>query len=160
MAALWAPGNERLRNEVAARALSAAEASGDPLMQFSVNLAVRQVAIESGDPVMAAYNLSRLRATAQNVGEPYLRWIIVVAETFEAMMAGRLSDAEALAAEALEFGLQIGATDAFAIYAGQFFVLRTFAGRHGELFPLVEQASRRIPQCFPSSWRTGSSPRQ
>ena len=30
LAALWAPGNERLRNEVAARALSAAEASGDP----------------------------------------------------------------------------------------------------------------------------------
>ncbi|MGA2306297.1 MAG: BTAD domain-containing putative transcriptional regulator [Acidimicrobiales bacterium] len=149
LAALWAPGNERLRNEVAARALSAAEASGDPLMQFSVNLAARQVAIESGDPVMAAHNLSRLRATAQNVGEPYLRWIIVVAETFEAMMAGRLSDAEALAAEALEFGLQIGATDAFAIYAGQFFVLRTFAGRHGELFPLVEQAARENPTVLP-----------
>jgi DNA-binding SARP family transcriptional activator len=149
LAALWAPGNEQLRNEVAARALSAAEASGDPLMQFSVNLAARQVAIESGDPVMAAHNLTRLRATAQNVGEPYLRWIIVVAETFEAMMAGRLSDAEALAAEALEFGLQIGATDAFAIYAGQFFVLRTFAGRHGELFPLVEQAARENPTVLP-----------
>jgi DNA-binding SARP family transcriptional activator/tetratricopeptide (TPR) repeat protein len=149
LAALWAPGNERLRNEVAARALSAAEASGDPLMQFSVNLAARQVAIESGDPVMAAHTLTRLRATAQNVGEPYLRWIIGLAETFEAMMAGRLSDAEALAAEALDFGLQIGATDAFAIYAGQFFVLRTFAGRYGELFPLVEQAARENPTVLP-----------
>jgi tetratricopeptide (TPR) repeat protein len=149
LAALWAPGNERLRNEVAARALSAAEASGDPLMQFSVNLAARQVAIESGDPVMAAHTLTRLRATAQNVGEPYLRWIIGLAETFEAMMAGRLSDAEALAAEALDFGLQIGAPDAFAIYAGQFFVLRTFAGRHGELFPLVEQAARENPTVLP-----------
>jgi DNA-binding SARP family transcriptional activator len=149
LAALWAPGNERLRSEVAARALSAAEASGDPLMQFSDNLAARQVAIELGDPVMAAHTLSRLRATAQNVGEPYLRWIIGLAETFEAMMAGRLSDAEALAAEALDFGLQIGATDAFAIYAGQFFVLRTFAGRYGELFPLVEQAARENPTVLP-----------
>ena len=70
LAPLWAPGNERLRNEVAVRALSAAETSGDPLMQFSVNLAARQVAIESGDLVMAAHNLARLRATAQNVGEP------------------------------------------------------------------------------------------
>ena len=98
---------------------------------------------------MAAHTLTRLRATAHNVGEPYLRWLIVVAETFEAMMAGRLGDAEALAAEALDFGLQIGATDAFAIYAGQFFVLRTFAGRHEELFPLVEQAARENPTVLP-----------
>jgi DNA-binding SARP family transcriptional activator/tetratricopeptide (TPR) repeat protein len=149
LAALWAPGNELLRNEVATRALSAAEASGDPLLQFSVNLAARQVAIESGDPVMAAHTLTRLRATAQNVREPYLRWLIVVAETFEAMMAGRLSHAEALAAEALDFGLQIGAPDAFTIYAALLFVLRTFAGRHGELFPLVEQAARENPTVLP-----------
>ncbi len=90
LAALWAPGNERLRNEVAARALSAAEASGDPLLQFSVNLAARHVAIESGDPVMAAHTLNRLRATANSVGEPYLRWLIMASDTFEAMMAGRL----------------------------------------------------------------------
>jgi DNA-binding SARP family transcriptional activator/tetratricopeptide (TPR) repeat protein len=149
LAALWAPGNERLRSEVAIRALSAAEASGDPLMQFSVNVAAYQVAIESGDPVMAAHNLTRLRATAHNVGEPYLRWITVLAETFEATMAGRLPDAEALAAEALDFGLQIGAPDVFAIYAAQFFVLRTFAGRHGELFPLVEQVARENPTVLP-----------
>jgi hypothetical protein len=65
------------------------------------------------------------------------------------MMAGRLSYAEALAAEALDFGLQIGAPDAFTIYAALFFVLRTFAGRHGELFPLVEQAARENPTVLP-----------
>ncbi len=149
MAALWAPGNELLRNEVAARALSAAEVSGDPLLQFSVNLAARQVAIESGDPVMAAHTLNRLRVTAQSVGEPYLRWIILACDTFEAMMAGRLSDAEMLTAEALEFGLQIGAPDAFAMYAAQVFVLGTFAGRHAELLPLVEQAARENPSVLP-----------
>jgi tetratricopeptide (TPR) repeat protein len=149
LAALWAPGNERLRNEVAARALSAAEASGDSLLQFSVNHAARQVAIESGDPVMAAHTLTRLRVTARNVGEPYLRWLVVLCDTFEAMMEGRLSDAEALATEALDFGLQIGAPDAFAMYAAQFFVLGTFAGRHGELLPLVEQAARENPSVLP-----------
>ena len=64
-------------------------------------------------------------------------------------MAGRLSDAEALAGEALDFGLQIGASDVFAIYAAQFFVLRTFGGRHAELFPLVEQAARENPTVLP-----------
>jgi DNA-binding SARP family transcriptional activator len=149
LAALWAPGNDRLRNEVAARALSAAEASGDPLLQFSVNLAARQVAIESGDPVRAAHNLIRLRATAQSVAEPYLRWLILLSETFEAMMTARLSEAETLAAETLELGLQIGAPDAFAMYAAELFVLRTFAGRHAELFPLVEQATRENPTVLP-----------
>jgi tetratricopeptide (TPR) repeat protein len=134
---------------VAARALSAAEASGDSLLQFSVNLAARQVAIESGDPVMAAHTLSRLRATAQNVGEPYLRWLVGLCDTFEAIMGGRLADAETLASEGLDLGLQIGAPDAFAMYAAQFFVLGTFAGRHGELFPLVEQAASENPSVLP-----------
>jgi tetratricopeptide (TPR) repeat protein len=149
MAALWAPGNERLRNEVAVRALAAAEASGDPRLQFGVNLAARQIAIESGDPVLAAHNLTRLRATAQSIGEPYLGWLVAVCDTFDAMMAGRLSDAEALTTEALELGLQIGAPDAFAMYAAQLFVLYTFAGRHAELFPLVEQAARENPGVLP-----------
>ena len=112
------------------------KASGDPLLQFSVNLAGYQVAIESGDPVMAAHTLTRLRATAQNVGEPYLRWLVVVAETFEATMAGRLSDAETLAGEALDFGLQIGAPDAFVIYAGEFFVLTYLRRRSRRAVPI------------------------
>ena len=149
LAALWGPGNERLRNDVAARALSAAEASGDPLLQFGVNLAARQVAIESGDAAVAAHTLNRLRATAQSVGEPYLGWIVVQCETFEAMMTGRLADAEALAAETLDLGLQIGAPGAFAWYAANFFVVGTFAGRHAELFPLVEQAAAENPGILP-----------
>jgi len=98
---------------------------------------------------MATHTLIRLRATAQKVGEPYLGWLIVHCETFEAMMAGRLSDAEALAAEALEVGLHIGAPGAFTMYAAEFFVLGTFAGRHAELFPLVEQAAIENPGVLP-----------
>ena len=81
LAALWAPGNERLRNDVVAKALAAAEASGDPLLQFRVNVAARQVAIESGDPAMAAHTSTRLRAGGQAIGEPYLRWIVLRCET-------------------------------------------------------------------------------
>ena len=149
LTAMGGPGSERLRDQVAARALSAVEASGDPLLQFRVNLAARQVAIQSGDPVIAAQTLARLRATARHVGEPYLGWLVMKCETFEATMTGRLLDAESLAAEALDFGLQIGAPDAFAMYAAEIFVMHTFAGRHEELFPLVEQAVRENPGVLP-----------
>lgn len=149
LAALWAPGNERLRNDVAARALSAAEASGDPLLQFRVSLGALQVAIESGDPATAAHALNRMRANALGIGEPYLRWILLLFETFDATMTARLADGEALAAEALDLGLQIAAPDAFAMYAAQFFVLATFAGRHAEMVPLVEQAAEENPVVLP-----------
>jgi hypothetical protein len=64
-------------------------------------------------------------------------------------MAGRLEDAEALANHALDLGVQIGDPDAFTFFAGQYFVIGTFAGRHDDLFPLVEQAARDNPGILP-----------
>jgi hypothetical protein len=64
-------------------------------------------------------------------------------------MTARLDDAERLAAENLELGLQIGEPDAFTVYASQFFALGSFAGRHAELFPFVEQASNDAPSASP-----------
>ena len=52
---------------------------------------------------------------------------------------------EAVATTTLELGTQIGAPDAFTFFAAEFFVIGTFAGRHDELFPLVEQATKDNP---------------
>jgi len=60
-------------------------------------------------------------------------------------MAGRLEEAEAIATATLELGMQIGAPDAFTMFASQAFVIGTFAGRHQELFPLVEQVANDNP---------------
>jgi tetratricopeptide (TPR) repeat protein len=78
-----------------------------------------------------------------------MRWTVGIYETFTATMAARLDDAERLAGENLAFGLQIGEPDAFTVYASQFFALGTFAGRHDELFPVVEQASNDAPTASP-----------
>ena len=95
---------------------------------------------------------------AQALGEPRLRWLAGLIDTFDATMAGRLTEAEAMAAATLELGMQIGAPDAFSLFAGQFFVIGTFAGRHDELFPLVEQAATENPwHSCRSCWPTGSS---
>ncbi len=138
--ALWEPGSGRLRGDVAARAVLAAEASGDPRLEFSARLAAYNIAIESADPALAVHHLTKLRAIAHRVSEPRLRWILGIYETFEATMAARLAEAEALASSNLELGLQIGMPDALTFFAGQFFVVGTFAGRHAELEPLLEQA--------------------
>jgi hypothetical protein len=53
-------------------------------------------------------------------------------------MQARLDDAERLAEAALAIGTEIGETEAFQLYAAQFFVMRSFAGRYAELLPLLE----------------------
>jgi DNA-binding SARP family transcriptional activator len=147
--ALWAPGSSALRADIAARAVAAAAESRDPLLEFSTHVAAYTVAIEIAEPVAAASSLATLRALAAEIGAPRMRWTVGIYETFDAMMAARLDDAERLAAENLELGLQIGEPDAFTVYASQFFALGTFGGRHAELFPVVEQASKDAPTASP-----------
>jgi DNA-binding SARP family transcriptional activator/tetratricopeptide (TPR) repeat protein len=142
---LWEPGSADVRSRVAAKAVAVAEASGDPRLEFGAHLSAFDIAIESADHVAAARSLAKLRATAHTIGEPRLRWTVGLAETFTATMTGRLVDAEALATKTLELGMQIGAPDAFTFFAGELFVIGTFAGRHDELFPLVEQATKDDP---------------
>jgi hypothetical protein len=64
-------------------------------------------------------------------------------------MAGRLDDAEAVATTNLDRGLEAGVPDAFTFFAGQVFVAGSFAGRHRELMPLVEQAANDSPGDLP-----------
>jgi DNA-binding SARP family transcriptional activator len=149
VSAIWAPGSAPMRNAVAARALTSAESSGDPRLEFAVRISAYNVAVESGDAAVAAHCLARIRTTARSVGEPRLRWIAGLYDIFDATMAGRLDEAEALASANLELGTDIGAPDAFTLFAGQYFVIGTFAGRHAELFSLVEQAARENPGVVP-----------
>jgi hypothetical protein len=147
--ALWAPGSSALRSDVAARAVAAAAASGDPLLEFSIHVAAYTVAIETANPVAAAQSLEKLRTIAAEIAAPRMRWTVGIYETFAATMAARLDDAERFAAENLELGVHIGEPDAFTVYASQFFALGSFAGRHAELFPVVEQASKDAPTASP-----------
>ncbi|MBS1839091.1 MAG: tetratricopeptide repeat protein, partial [Actinobacteria bacterium] len=129
LSALWTPGRVRERTSIAT--------------------ATFDVAVEAAQAGMAARSLSRLRATARSIGEPRLRWITGLCDTFDATMGGRLDDAAASADESLALGTRIGAPDAFTLFAAQHFVLGTFAGRHAELAPLVEQAMQDNPGALP-----------
>jgi DNA-binding SARP family transcriptional activator len=143
--ALWGPGTLPLRRSLAERALDAARRTDDLLLQFWTSRAAYYVGIESAEPTMASVNLERLRAIADQVGEPRLRWVVEMLVTFEATMHASLDDAETASGRALELGMQIGDSDAFSIYAGQLFTMRSFAGRYAELLPLLEDTIRDNP---------------
>ncbi|HEX4490276.1 MAG TPA: BTAD domain-containing putative transcriptional regulator [Acidimicrobiia bacterium] len=147
--ASWAPGRRELRSRVAADAVRAAETTGDPALEFSAYHSAYNVAVEYADAPAAARLSAKLRVAARRVAEPRFRWTAGLIDTFETMMAGRLTDAETIAASTLDLGLSIGETDAFSFFAGEAFVIGTFAGRHQELLALVEQGARDNPDLLP-----------
>jgi DNA-binding SARP family transcriptional activator len=147
--ALWATGRNELRARVAASAVRAAESTGDPRLQLGAYLSAYYVAVETADHAVAARSLTRIRSIADGLTEPRLRWTAEFCEIFEATMAGRLDEAETLATANLDLGLQIGAPDAFTFFASQLFVIATFAGRHEEMLPIVEQAASESPDVVP-----------
>jgi tetratricopeptide (TPR) repeat protein len=90
-----------------------------------------------------------MRTIAAEVGEPRLRWIAALYDTFDATMRAQLADAERYSELALELGTQIGEPDAFSLYAGQLFAMRSFAGRYDELLPLTEGVMNANPGVLP-----------
>ena len=147
--ALWGTGRRELRSRVAVSAIRASKSAGDPRLEFGAHLSAYNVAVEVADHVVAARSLAGLRAIAHAVGEPQLRWTMGLYDTFDATMAGRLDDAEALATANLELGMQIGVPDAFTFFAGQLFVITSDGGRAEELLPVIEQAAIDNPAVLP-----------
>jgi len=147
--ALHGPGTLPLRRDLALRAVAAASTVGDPTLSFWASRAAYYAAIESADPDLARDSLDQLRSIATDVGAPRLRWVASICETFEATMEARLDDAERFSEVELELGLEIGEPDAFSMYAGQLFAMRSFAGRYDELLPLVQGLADSSPEMRP-----------
>ena len=95
--ALWGPDRDatRLRADVAWRAITAAEAAGDPHLEFAVHAAAYTVAIQLADPARAAGSLRRLHAIAGQVGAAAMLWTVGFYDAFVATMQARFADAEA-----------------------------------------------------------------
>ena len=137
--ALWTPATAALRADISARAVRAVAASGDPYLRFVVNLSAFNTAVSLGDASQAKTALASAHEVVRTHSEPRMRWTLCVTDTFTTTMAGRFQEAEQLANANLELGMTLSEADAFSIFASQFFVLGTFAGRYGEILPVVDQ---------------------
>lgn len=137
--ALWTPVTAELRAEISGRAVTAAAASGDPYLRFVVNVTAFNTAVSLGDAERARVALAAIHEVVDTHTEPRMRWTLSVIDTFAATMAGRFQEAERLAHASVELGMALGETDAFSIFASQFYVISTFAGRYAEILPVVDQ---------------------
>jgi tetratricopeptide (TPR) repeat protein len=147
--ALWTPGAASARAELAAEATAIADEANDPHLAFVVHHVSYGTAVCVGDASRAARYLERLHDIAEQIGEPLMRWHVGILDTFVATMAARFDGAERIANATLELGMQIGDPDAFGVFAAQFFFFGTFAGRHAELFPIVQQMIDTDPHVEP-----------
>lgn len=136
--ALWGPGSVPERRDLSARAVRSADGLDDRLLQFWSHRSAYLVAVEAADAPLAEASMARMHSIVDHVGEPRLRWLLGILDTFADTMAARLDDAERSAEATLTLGFEIGEPDAFTIYAGQLFVIRSFAGHYGDLIPVLE----------------------
>lgn len=147
--ALWTPGAAATRAELAAEATTIADEADDPHLAFVVHHAAYGAAICAGDARTAARYLRRLHDIAGEIGEPSMRWHVGILDTFVATMEARFADAERLAGATFALGTEIGDPDAFGVFAAQYFFFGTFAGRHAELLPVIQQAIETDPHVGP-----------
>jgi len=137
--ALWAPGTASVRATLAREAVAAVRDADDPDLVAVVHFAAYCAAVCAGEAADAAASLERIHDVAAALRDPQMRWAIGVLDAFVATMAGSFAEAERIVAETTELGVQIGVEEAIGSFAAQSFALGTFAGRHAELLPFVEQ---------------------
>ena len=120
-----------------ARAVSLAEALGDPKASFNANyeraLACLQVADRSGFNA----HLDAALSLAERVGEPFVLWQAKDREAMRSYLAGDLDRSQQEAEAALSLGAQ-GVPEAMATYAGQLIDLQHAGGNWSELNEMAD----------------------
>ena len=113
--AVWRPGTAALRLPLIADLITAAAAADDPDL-VAEGLMLRSAALlETGDSDGIG-ELRRFVEHAEQLGHAHGHWAALSRRATIAVVSGDLDRAAALAAEALEFGREIGVPDAYGCY--------------------------------------------
>jgi DNA-binding SARP family transcriptional activator len=137
--ALWAPGTASVRAALAREAVAAVRDVEDPDLVAVVHFAAYGAAVCAGEAADAAASLERIHDVAAELRDPQMGWAIGLLDAFVATMEGSFAEAERIVAETTDLGVRIGVEEAIGAFAAQSFALGTFAGRHAELLPFIEQ---------------------
>jgi len=133
------------RSAAAAENMAVAGMLDDPMALWLATTGQTQLAVETGDIDALDESLQLEVRLAEELRQPYPRWLTLVHQTLRMYLAGRIEDADRLSTEAFELGSDIAQPDAFAIYAGTLFSVWAAQGRVGELLPILEEASTANP---------------
>jgi tetratricopeptide (TPR) repeat protein len=133
------------RIQYGAENVAAARQTGDPMALWHAVMEQTQLYVETGSIAELEESLALEVQLADDLRQPYPRWLTTCHRVARAILAGDTDDAERLCEEALKIGSEGGQPDALTLYAGELFAIRDGQGRLAELEPLMEQAAADNP---------------
>ena len=126
-----------------------AERLGDPVLRVFAALYGSTQTMESGDRARLDALMRTLNATVDDLGQPVPRWATRWINAVAEFLAGRLDEAERLAEEAAQVGVDSGQPDAIALYTGQLEQVRWAQDRADELEDIFLQGVEDNPNLSP-----------
>jgi predicted ATPase/DNA-binding CsgD family transcriptional regulator len=127
--------SERIAN--ANEAAQLAMAAGNRHLLFEASAWRMFDCFELGDMGAWREQIVQYERGAEELREPFLRYVAASSRTMHALFEGRFTEAEQLAGRALEIGRRMPGLDAAGVYGVQMFTLRREQGRLDEVAPLV-----------------------
>jgi hypothetical protein len=137
----WGPGNAAERLALAGQVAELAAQTGDLELAAEAGLLRMADLLELGDPAVHA-ELTRFLLVAETLRQPRLRYAALTRRAMQALLAGRLGEAERLVAEAAALARELGEPDAGDVEQVQLWELRGLQGRRAEV---AEQTRALFP---------------
>jgi tetratricopeptide (TPR) repeat protein len=145
IAALSGPDDVEERLAAATEMASLAERCGErELALIGLGWSIAD-SLALGDVHRVRRDLETFAAAAAELHHPYYAWWATALRAMQAILQGRLVEAESLAHEAFGLGQRAVVSDATQVFAGQLYVLRIEQERHAE----VEAIARGFVDQFP-----------
>jgi DNA-binding SARP family transcriptional activator/tetratricopeptide (TPR) repeat protein len=133
------------RLDIADEALSAAQTSGDIVLEFWCAYWRAGVLVQAGrvDEADASHEIAR--RIAYQLGQPTMLWAVTFYEGARSILSGDCEEAERLANVALELGTATGQPDVGAVYSAQLGTVRRLQGRATEILEFLRDAAASNP---------------
>ncbi|HEU5469666.1 MAG TPA: AAA family ATPase [Actinophytocola sp.] len=135
--ATWAPSTHHQRLADSAELVGLAATSPDRRLRFLAARLRSLACWESGRTVESDEHLDAECRIADEIGEPYLRWVAALSRAGRLQASSRHAEAEAATGAALRIGSDAGEPDAVLAHGAQLLHLRRQQGRADELLPLL-----------------------
>ncbi|MDB5946380.1 MAG: transcriptional regulator, LuxR family [Ramlibacter sp.] len=153
LTARWQHERSSERIACAEEAGRLAAAAGDRALELDASAWRMFDSFELGDLPHWLNTIDRYERGAEELREPFLRYVAASSRTMHALFEGRFDEAEQLAKRTLEIGDRMPGLDAAGVYGVQMFTLRREQGRLEEVGPVVRQIVQTNPHA--NVWRPG-----
>jgi DNA-binding SARP family transcriptional activator/tetratricopeptide (TPR) repeat protein len=140
----WSPANVQTRLALSSETVAIADRIDDSELGLQGHQWLAADLLEMGDATRSRNEMRRHAQLAQNLRQPFHRWVAGGLRVTYAHMAGAFKRAERLAEHAYSDGVIAHEDDAFQSLSAQLFWIRRDQGRLDELGDLVERSLQRF----------------